>query len=381
MPTNPNRLLVTVTTEAGETYAEVAHEAIFRRWDKLRDWIAAEREFLAWRSGLEVDYRRWQQTPPGSKDDALLMGVALAQAQSWRAKRREDLPQAELKFIDESLMREASLHRRAKRARIVVYALLLGIITGLVGWINQSYIEGQIKWHSTARPFAVANILPYVRTGAAEQALKPGDKFRECAAERGEDYCPEMVVLPAGSFVMGSPPTEGPLRSIREGPQHPITISEPFAVSMYSLTFGEWDTCVAYGDCAKGVADFGWGRGEQPVINVSWDDAQRYVAWLSKMTGKPYRLLTEAEYEYAARAGTQTAYPWGDESARTMPTVKDAAANGMASKPRQWVHSPSTSSAYMTCSEMSGNGWRTAIISSRHPRTDRLGQAATAVVI
>lgn len=94
MPTNPNRLLVTVTTEAGETYAEVAHEAIFRRWDKLRDWIAAEREFLAWRSGLEVDYRRWQQTPPGSKDDALLMGVALAQAQSWRAKRREDLPQA-----------------------------------------------------------------------------------------------------------------------------------------------------------------------------------------------------------------------------------------------------------------------------------------------
>ena len=98
--------------------------------------------------------------------------------------------------------------------------------------------------------------MPYVRTGAAEQALKPGDKFRECAAERGEDYCPEMVVLPAGSFVMGSPPTEGPLRSIREGPQHPITISEPFAVSMYSLTFGEWDTCVAYGDCAKGVADF-----------------------------------------------------------------------------------------------------------------------------
>ena len=70
----PNRLLVTVTTESGETYAEVAHEAIFRRWDKLREWIAAEREFLAWRSGLESARRAWQATPDTSKRDALLMG-------------------------------------------------------------------------------------------------------------------------------------------------------------------------------------------------------------------------------------------------------------------------------------------------------------------
>ena len=61
------------------------------------------------------------------------------------------------------------------------------------------------------------------------------------------------------------------------------------------------------------VSDSGWGRGRRPVIDVTWDDAQTYVAWLSKITGKPYRLLTEAEYEYAARAGTETAYPWGDE--------------------------------------------------------------------
>ena len=72
---HPNRLLVTATPEDGETYAEVAHEAIFRRWDKLRDWIAAEREFLAWRTGLEAARRAWQATPDGSKDDALLMGV------------------------------------------------------------------------------------------------------------------------------------------------------------------------------------------------------------------------------------------------------------------------------------------------------------------
>ena len=88
---HPNRLLVTATPEGGETYAEVAHEAIFRRWEKLREWIAAEREFLAWRSGLEAARRAWQEAPDGSKTEALLMGLALAQAQSWLAKRQEDL--------------------------------------------------------------------------------------------------------------------------------------------------------------------------------------------------------------------------------------------------------------------------------------------------
>jgi formylglycine-generating enzyme required for sulfatase activity len=83
-------------------------------------------------------------------------------------------------------------------------------------------------------------------------------------------------------------------------------------VSKFEVTFDDWDACVAYGDCPH-ATDFGWGRGRQPAINVSWDDAQSYVVWLSKMTGKPYRLLSEAEWEYAARAGTQTAYSWGDE--------------------------------------------------------------------
>ena len=88
----PNRLLVTIATETGETYAEVAHEAIFRRWNKLREWIAAEREFLVWRSGLEGARRAWQATPDKSKPEALLMGLALAQAQGWLAKRRPDIP-------------------------------------------------------------------------------------------------------------------------------------------------------------------------------------------------------------------------------------------------------------------------------------------------
>jgi formylglycine-generating enzyme required for sulfatase activity len=96
-------------------------------------------------------------------------------------------------------------------------------------------------------------------------------------------------------------------------PQHKVTIARPFAVAKFEVTFDEWDTCVAFGDCAQDISDSGFGRGARPAINLSWEQAKAYVAWLSKMTGKPYRLLTEAEYEYATRAGTQTLYPWGDD--------------------------------------------------------------------
>jgi formylglycine-generating enzyme required for sulfatase activity len=152
-----------------------------------------------------------------------------------------------------------------------------------------------------------------VLTAAQEQALRPDPNkgFRECAPEQGKDYCPEMIVVPTGSFLMGSPPTEE--GRFPEEEQHAVSIAKPFAVSKFEVTFDEWDTCVAAGDCPQGVSDSGFGRGQQPLIYVTFDDAQSYVAWLSKVTGKPYRLLSEAEYEYAARGGTQTVYPWGDD--------------------------------------------------------------------
>jgi Sulfatase-modifying factor enzyme 1 len=96
-----------------------------------------------------------------------------------------------------------------------------------------------------------------------------------------------------------------------EDPPHEVTIAKTFAVGRTEVTFAEWDICVAEGACLK-ASDSGWGRGDRPVINVSWDDAKEYVAWLSRITGKDYRLLSEAEWEYAARAGTTTPYSWGD---------------------------------------------------------------------
>jgi formylglycine-generating enzyme required for sulfatase activity len=123
---------------------------------------------------------------------------------------------------------------------------------------------------------------------------------------------PEMMVLPAGTYLMGSPAYE-PDRRSNEGPQHRVSIDRPFAVSKYLVTFDEWDACVAQGGCrGYSPGDARWGRGDRPVINVSWGDAVAYVAWLSARTGQHYRLLSESEWEYAARAGTDAPYYFGD---------------------------------------------------------------------
>jgi formylglycine-generating enzyme required for sulfatase activity len=135
-----------------------------------------------------------------------------------------------------------------------------------------------------------------------------------------------MVVVPAGSFTIGSPESERvpiavayvkygmvpspPLSS--EGPQHKVTIAHSIAAGRFPVTFDEWDACVDDGGCnGYRPSDEGWGRDSRPVINVSWDDAQTYVVWLSRKTGKRYRLLSEAEREYITRAMTTTPFWWG----------------------------------------------------------------------
>ncbi len=123
---------------------------------------------------------------------------------------------------------------------------------------------------------------------------------------------PEMVVIPAGSFRMGCLNDDGDCDP-DEFPVHRVTVPS-FALGKYEVTFAEWDACVAAGGCnGRWPDDIGWGRGDRPVITVDWHDAQSYVAWLSAQTGEDYRLPSEAEWEYAARAGTETKYHWGDE--------------------------------------------------------------------
>ncbi len=165
-------------------------------------------------------------------------------------------------------------------------------------------VANQIGWRQLTAP-----------RGPNQLTLDPGDTFRDCLD------CPEMIVVPAGSFMMGMSANEKEEDEADDyGPQRKVTIAQPFAVGRYEVTFQEWDACAADGGCEPQTQDQGWGRGRRPVFKVRWKDAKAYVAWLSKKTGMQYRLLSEAEWEYAARAGTRTRFPWGN-------TITNAQAN------------------------------------------------------
>jgi formylglycine-generating enzyme required for sulfatase activity len=255
--------------------------------------------------------RRWSAA--GHPMGLLLHPPTLEVAEHWIISRPRAAPEPTVdirRFIVESRRTARAAHRLRRLVRVSMFTLLTGIILSLFAWMNQSYVAAQLRWYRTERPFLTTIVWPYVLRPRAEQELKPGNSFRECAADQKTNYCPQMIVVPAGSFIMGS--STQPQHAYEE-PAHIVTIGKPLAVAVYELTFDEWDTCVAYGDCDSRISDSGFGRGRQPVINVSWDDARQYVRWLARVTGKPYRLLSESEYEYAARAGASTAYPWGDK--------------------------------------------------------------------
>ena len=202
-----------------------------------------------------------------------------------------------------------------KKAQVAVAALPLGRVpSASTGPCSGAPLA--VSWTSrAAQPLSAAE----------ECALKPSDLFKEC------EKCPEMVVAPAGSFRMGSPSDEIGRGDV-EKPQHKVTISHAFAVGKFTVTLDQYsdfvrETGYDAGSMCKTFEEGKWeqrsGRsfrnpafpqaGSQPAVCLNWDDAKAYVAWLSKKTGKPYRLLTEAEWEYAARGGTTTRYFFGDD--------------------------------------------------------------------
>lgn len=202
---------------------------------------------------------------------------------------------------------------------------------------------------------AVAAVAVWFLTRPADPSGTPDlESFVEC------DGCPEMIAIPAGAFVMGSPEGE-PDRRDQEGPTREVTVPR-FALAKTEVTFDQWDACVADGGCGEfSPADRGERQG-YPAYNLSWDDAQAYIGWLNdRVPGDPYRLPTEAEWEYAARAGTTTAYPWGDAPDRAHANMgREVCCIGAAEGADKWVDAAPVASFKPNAFglyDMSGNVW------------------------
>jgi formylglycine-generating enzyme required for sulfatase activity len=300
------RLVVTGERD-GKATAEVAHEILFKTWPTLKRWLEDERDFLVWRG--ELGARREEYDKAGREGarrqrQALLLGLQLDTAKKWLAARRGDIEHADQAFIEASVRAERAAARKWAWLQGAVGVLLLCIIGGLLARMYERELREQWSWATT---FAGKGL-----TESATLNLKPGDVFGECVDTPSDDqkrhrirrYCTDMVVVRSGKFMMG----EG-------GDRHEVIIAKPFAVSRFAVTFDQWDACVEGGGCDNyRPSDATWGRGTRPVIYVNWYDAQQYVDWLNRMVGaKTYRLLSEAEFEYVARAGSTTRYPWGDD--------------------------------------------------------------------
>jgi len=173
----------------------------------------------------------------------------------------------------------------------------------------------QYKAASESSSASTTSTETQVALGVFPELPAPGTSFTDC------DGCPEMIVVPAGEFSMGSQQEEKG-RLVNEGPIRGVAITRPFAIAKHELTRNQWAACVRENGCRDLVGREPWETGLHPVMRVSWSDAQQYVLWLSDKTGKDYRLPTEAEWEYVARAGTATNYWWGEDFGRNNANCK-----------------------------------------------------------
>jgi formylglycine-generating enzyme required for sulfatase activity len=311
------RLLATdVSKETGEQTIEPVHEALLRQWGLLQGWLVEDAGLLSVLEGVKRASRDWAAN---GKDAAWLTHATNRLQAAERLRDRPDLAasleQTDWDYLtacrerEDALVAEARYAQKRKRRLELAFVGVL-VLIGLVGivyalWTNFDYLK--VRGEMIADNFLPKKLPPETERSYAQMILQPGQilSFRECSR------CPEMVVLPKGEYMMGSPETEKD-RLANEGPRHKVTIAGNLAVAKFEVTFDEWKACVDARAC-EDAYDQRWGRGNRPVIYVSWDDAQQYVKWLSERTAKPYRLLTEAEWEYAARAGSDKAYAWGDD--------------------------------------------------------------------
>jgi formylglycine-generating enzyme required for sulfatase activity len=280
---------------------EVAHDALFREWGRLRAWLEPERVRLEIARSLSTAAASWERK--GRQPEYMAhFGERLFAATALEVHERYagQLDETTLAYLSACRAEE---RRAGGRRRRLVLITIASILLTLAGSVAYSFRDQIVPWL-----IAQTKYRPYVHSASGVKGLDASKSFQDCRNTTAD--CPVMVVLPTGQYWMGSGDDQG---LDDERPRRRIGV-ESFAVSKYEITFANWAACAENGGCSSlpYPSDWTWGRGQRPVINVSWDDAQGYVKWLSEVTGEEYRLLTEAEWEYAARARTSALWSSGD---------------------------------------------------------------------
>ncbi len=268
--------------------------------------------------GVNVAARLQELAEPGT---ALVSAEFRSMARSSPAAAFQSRGQKPLENIDQRVQTFEILSSRQRFART---SRKVGALTVAAAIFALAVYFGPTGWRMVQQAMPGAAPAQPETTIEAVQAPQPistptytaGHTFTDCG------NCPEMVVLAGGLFVMGSPASEVG-RGRDEGPQREVSI-QPFAMGRHEVTFAQWDACLAGGGCnGYSPPDGGWGRGGRPVTDISWEDAQSYLDWLNRQAGGlRYRLATEAEWEYAARAGAQAAYAFGTRVTATQATFQ-----------------------------------------------------------
>lgn len=221
------------------------------------------------------------------------------------ASAEDERKAAEAKRIDEARKTKAKSDKATRRGLILTGIAFAALLAGLGGFAALRAAETAAE--SAAEAVADAELQRQLGIIEAKLGIRAGGTFRDCSD------CPELVLVPGGSFMMGSPESE-PGRSSDEGPQRRVSVP-PLAVGKYEVTEAEWDRCVVAGGCASLPSNYcipGRSCASSAITDVTWDDAVTYTNWLSKTTSHTYRLLSEAEWEYSARAGSSTRWSFGD---------------------------------------------------------------------
>ena len=285
----------TMACKADHHVIALVHESLTQHWSTLRKSLQNKSELRNWKQSIHFQYEEWRQGVArdfrSQSQRALLNGPDLKRGRAWNKRFPEEFSEEERRFLQASA--GSVLKQRLKAGMLVAASMMaIAMITVLIWWQDVNKFGLDLMTRAL-----------FTRIG-----LYPAPPS------------PPMQQIEPGNFVMGT--TETDMKAGKsELPPHPVRIGEAFAISRFEVTFEEYDAFVTSTGHRR-PDDYGWGRGKQPVVDVTWDDAVAYAEWLSFMTGKSYRLPTEAEWEYAARGGDaagrgnqETRYGWGDEMA------------------------------------------------------------------